>query len=151
MPSQATNYFYTMVAMGAIALMISNAFDLHSSSLQTASEKQKLKEFLETVAAEATELAALAETTNATTKISMHAPPMIGNKQYWIRLVSDSSRAWVEGAFGDPWAGAPESRVDLPWAVLASGTYKGGYGVLSMNCTIQGGDPLLVLGRWEDR
>jgi hypothetical protein len=149
MPSQATNYFYTMVAMGAIALMIANAFDLHSSSLQAISERQELKEFLETVASEATELAALAEATNATTKISMQAPQMIGNKLYWMRMVSDSSGAWVEGGFGDPWTGSPDFRVDLPGDVSASGTYKGGYGTLSLNCTVQGADPVLVLGRWE--
>ena len=149
MPSQATNYFYTMVAMGAIALMIANAFYLHSTSLQAVSERQGLKELLETVAAEATELVALAEATNATTKIGMHTPQMIGNKQYWIRLVSDSSEAWVEGAFGDPWTGSPDFRVDLPWDVSASGTYKGGYGTLSLNCTIEDADPVLVLGRWE--
>ena len=136
MPSQATNYFYTMVAMGVIALMITNAFNLHSASLQSVSERQELKELLETVASEATELAALVEATNATTKISIHTPQMIGNKHYWIRLVSDSSEAWVEGAFGDPWTGSPEFRVDLPWDVSASGTYKGGYGTLSLNCTI---------------
>jgi hypothetical protein len=149
MPSQATNYFYTMVAMGVIALMITNAFNLHSASLQSVSERQELKEILETVASEATELVALAEATNATTKISLHTPQMIGNKHYWIRLVSDSSKAWVEGAFGDPWTGSPDFRVDLPWDVSASGTYKGGYGTLSLNCTIQDTDPLLILGRWE--
>lgn len=149
MPSQATNYFYTMVAMGAIALMITNAFELHSSSLKATSERQELKRLLETVAAEATELVALTEATNATTKISMQAPQMIGNKRYWIRLVSDSSEAWVEGAFGDPWTGAPDLRIDLPWDVSASGTYKGGYGTLSLNCTLQGADPVLILGRWE--
>ena len=149
MPSQATNYFYTMVAMGVIALMITNAFNLHSTNLQAVSERQGLKELLETVAAEATELVVLTEATNATTKISIHTPQMIGKKQYWIRLVSDSSEDWVEGAFGDPWTGSPDFRVDLPWDVSASGTYKGGYGTLSLNCTIQDADSMLVLGRWE--
>jgi len=39
MPSQATNYFYTMVAMGVIAFMIAIAFEPHSSSLEAASER----------------------------------------------------------------------------------------------------------------
>jgi hypothetical protein len=38
MPSQATNYFYTLVAMGAVALMLTNAFETTPSrSTSTAS------------------------------------------------------------------------------------------------------------------
>ncbi len=149
MPSQATNYFYTLVAMGAVALMLTNAFEIHAEGLERTSERQEMRGILSTVASEATELVALTEATGATTKICLRLPQLIGDKRYWIRLGSDASEAWVEGAFGDPWTGDPESRIALPWNVSASGTYKGGYGTLSLNCTVQGSVTVLTLGRWE--
>ncbi|UCH57339.1 MAG: hypothetical protein JSV18_08430 [Candidatus Bathyarchaeota archaeon] len=149
MPAQATNYFYTILAMGVVALMITNAFGLHASSLKAMSERRELKEILVSVAAEVTELAALTEATNASAKVCLHMPLLIGDKSYWIRLASDADDAWVEGAFGDPWTGQPDHRVELPWNVSVSGTYKGGYGTLALNCTIQGSGLALTLGRWE--
>jgi len=149
MPSQATSYFYTIVAMGVVALMITNAFKVQVAGLEAVSDRQALRELLEAVATEATELIAFTEATNATAKVSLQTPTLIGDKEYWIRLHSDSTEAWVEGAFGEPWMGSPDFRVELPWGVDASGTYRGGFGVLMMNSTIQGGDPAVTLGRWE--
>ena len=135
MPSQATSYFYTIVAMGVVALMVTNAFKVQVSGLKAVSE--------------ATELIAFTEATNATAKMSLHTPTLIGDKEYWIRLHSDASEAWVEGAFGEPWKGNPDYRVELPRDIIASGAYRGGFGTLMMNCTIQGGEPAVTLGRWE--
>jgi hypothetical protein len=149
MPSQATSYFYTIVAMGVVALMITNAFKLQVAGLKAVSERHELRELLEAVASEATELIAFTEATNATAKVSLRTPTLIGDKEYWIRLYSDASEAWVEGAFGEPWSGNPDYRVELPWGISADGTYRGGFGTLMMNCTIQGGDPTVTLGRWE--
>jgi len=149
MPSQATSYFYTIVAMGVVALMITNAFKVQVAGLEAVSDRQALRELLEAVAAEATELIAFTEATNATAKVSLQTPTLIGDKGYWIRLHSDATEAWVEGAFGEPWTGSPDYRVELPWGVDASGTFRGGFGTLMMNCTIQGGDQTVVLARWE--
>ncbi len=149
MPSQATSYFYTIVAMGVVALMITNAFKIQVAGLEAVSDRHELREILEAVATEATELIAFAEMTNATAKVSLQTPTLIGDKEYWIRLYSDTSEAWVEGAFGKPWAGNPDFRVELPGGVDASGTYRGGFGTLMMNSTIQGGDQTVTLARWE--
>ncbi|MBC8225111.1 hypothetical protein H8E65_11010 [Candidatus Bathyarchaeota archaeon] len=149
MPSQATSYFYTIVAMGVVALMITNAFKIQVAGLKAFSDRQELRELLEAVATEATELIAFTEATNATAKVSLLTPTLIGDREYWIRLHSDTTEAWVEGAFGEPWAGNPDHRVELPWGVDASGTYRGGFGTLMMNCTIQGGVQTVVLARWE--
>jgi hypothetical protein len=149
MPSQATSYFYTIVAMGVVALMVTNAFKIQVSGLKAVSDRRELRELLDAVATEATELIAFTEATNATAKVSLQAPTLIGDKEYWIRFYSDTAEVWVEGAFGEPWAGNPDFRVELPRGVDASGTYRGGYGTLMMNSTIQGGDPSVTLGRWE--
>jgi hypothetical protein len=150
MPSQATNYFYTMVAMGAVALMLTGAFEIHSAKLRAVSEGRELEKLLETIAAEAIEMIALVEATNATIKITIHTPQSFGHERYWIRLVSDSSESWIEGNFVDNWTGSPDFRVDLPNSVSASGIYEGGYGTLCLNCMIQGADIMLTIGRWED-
>lgn len=149
MPSQATSYLYTIVAMGVIALMITNAFKIQVAGLKAVSDRHELREILEAVATEATELIAFTEATNATAKVSLQTPTLIGDKEYWIRLYSDTSEAWVEGAFGEPWVGNPDFRVELPRGVVASGTFRGGFGTLMMNGSIQGGDPAVTLGRWE--
>jgi len=149
MPSQATNYFYTLVAMGVIALMVTNSFEQQAAGLKLIGERRELEELLETVASECTELVSLTEATGASAEICLHAPQMIGERRYWIKLASDSTGAWIEGAFGEPWTGNPDYRVYLPWNVSASGTYKGGYGTLSINCSDQGSGPELTLGRYE--
>ena len=149
MPSQATSYFYTIVAMGIVALVVTNAFKTQIIGIRAVSDRHELQEILEVVAAEATELLALTEATNATSKVSIQTPTLIGDKEFWIRLYSDSTEAWVEGAFGSPWTGNPDHRVELPWGVTASGTYQGGFGTLMMNSTLQDGVQTVTLARWE--
>ncbi len=150
MPSQATNYFYTLVAMGVISLMLTNAFEGQVGALEVTAEKKELRRLMEAVAAEGTELMSITEATGATVKVSLETPTTMGNRQYWVRLTSDGSKAWVEGGFGDPWTGTLLREAFLPWNVSASGTYRGGYGALSLNCTDLGLGPVLVMGRWED-
>lgn len=150
MPSEATNYFYTIIVMGTIAFMVTGAFDTQAAGIQRTSERLELNSMLQAVATEATELASLTEATGATTKVSMRLPVVIGRSYFWIRLRSDSSGGWVEGGFGEPWTGEPEYTVEIPGIVSADGTYKGGYGTLSLNCTDQGAGPVLSLGRWKD-
>ncbi len=150
MPSQATNYFYTLVAMGVISLMLTNAFEGQVGALEVTAEKKELRRLMEAVAAEGAELMSITEATGATVKVSIETPTTMGNRQYWVRLTSDGSKAWVEGGFGDPWTGTLLREAFLPWNVSASGTYRGGYGTLSLNCTDLGSGPVLVMGRWED-
>ena len=150
MPSQATNYFYTLVAMGVVSLMLTSAFEGQVGALESIAEKKELRRLMEAVAAEGTELMSITEATGATIKVSIQTPTKIGNRQYWVRLESDGSKAWVEGGFGDPWTGTLLREAYLPWNVSASGTYRGGYGTLSLNCTDLGSGPVLAMGRWED-
>ncbi len=150
MPSEATSYFYTLVAVGVVALMLTNAFEIQASGLRNESEKLELGRLLENVASKGTELIALTEATGASARVCIKFPTMIGTKQYWIRLMSDNSDAWVEGGFGEPWTGDPKYRVELPRNVSASGTYRGGYGTFSLTCEPQYLGIVLALGRWED-
>ncbi len=150
MPSEATSYFYTLMAVGAVALILTSSFEIQASVLRSESERLELGRLLEAVASEGTELVALNEATGATTRVCIRLPTMIGVKHYWIRLRSDNSSAWVEGGFGEPWAGEPSYRVELSKGVSASGTYRGGYGTLSLTSEPQGLGVVLVLSMWED-
>ncbi len=149
MASEATTYFYTLLAMGAIGLMLTTTFQAHTSSLHIVSERQELKRLLETIASEGTELITLTEATNASTRVCLHLPRYIGNRLWWARLVSDSTGTWIEGAFGTPWEGHPDCRVDLPMNISASGTYEGGVGTPALTCSKLGDGISLTLGSWE--
>lgn len=149
MASEATTYFYTLMALGAIGLMLTATFQTHAGSLQAVSERQGLKRILETISSEGTELIALTEATGASAKICLRLPRTVGNRLWWARLVSDSTGTWVEGAFGTSWEGRPEWRVELPYNVSASGTYEGGVGTLSLTCAAQGSEIVLTLSSWE--
>jgi hypothetical protein len=137
MSIQATNYFYTLLAIGAIALMLANSFQNHADGIQEASERMALKCILDQVASKCTEMISLAETKGASTDIYLRMPNTIGNQRYWVGFSSDSSGSWVEGGFGEPFDGDTQCRRELPWNITASGTYRGGYGIMSINCSIQ--------------
>ena len=150
MPSQATNYFYTLAAMGVIALIITNVFELQVNQIETSAERRELMEILKVVASEGTELITLTESIGASTRITLHLPQRVGDKHYWLRLRTSMEGSWIEGGFGEPSTGTPELRVYLPWNMTSMGTYNGGYGKLSLKCTNDAGDHQLILNRWEE-
>lgn len=147
MPSQATNYFHTILAMGAVALLTTYSVQTHANNLRMTAENGRLEKFIETVASEATELMALVKSTNSSFVVRLHTPTLIGTKRYWIRLASEESKVWIEGALGNPRIGMPDLRVFLPLNASTSGTYQGENGTLLLNCSIQGSTLQLTLGR----
>lgn len=149
MPTQGTNYFYTLIAMGFIALIITAAFNNHVEGILTLSEKMKLMKIGESIASHSTDLIILSKTTGATTNVILNTPLLIRNKQYWIRLNSDESGAWLEGSFGDPLNNQTLFCIELSKNVLAHGTHKSENGTLSLNCSIQGSYTILKLGSLE--
>jgi hypothetical protein len=149
-PSQATNYFYTLAAMGVIALVVTSTFNINVYGVKSAAERKQLLKVLDAVAAECTELTVLTEKTGASAEVTLKLPTRIGDKLYWVRLRTSDSGSWIEGGFGEPWNGIPELRVYLPWNTTSSGTYRGEYGTPSVNCTMSGGTPTLTLKRLED-
>ena len=150
MASEATTYFYTLVALGAVGLMLTATFQTHTDSLHALAERQELRRVLETIASEGTELIALSEATNASSRVCLRVPNILGKRRWWVRLVSDSNETWVEGAFGPSWEGHPDLVVELPHIATASGMYQGGYGPLALACSINGSDIVMTLGSWED-
>jgi hypothetical protein len=109
----------------------------YANTLRFSSEVRQLKNLMDYVAAETTELVTLTSTTNATARIYLQMPFAIGDKQYWLQLRNDSGKAWLEGGFGkSPLEGA-ELQVHLPKGVWAMGYYVAGYGAPQLECDFE--------------
>jgi hypothetical protein len=100
---------------------------------------------MELLAAKATELLTLAQTTNATAEIFIQLPSTIGNKQYWLQLGNDSAKAWVDGGFGKTPQYETELRVYMLNGFLASGCYLAGYGTARLKCHFENGVACVIL------
>jgi hypothetical protein len=107
-------------------------------------ELEQLQNLLEYMAAESCELISTTTTNNSTATVSVTLPLRVGEKQYWIQLKNDSSRAWVEGGLGDNPVQTPLT-VFLPGSVAASGLYISGYGFAQLECQVQGTCTILNL------
>jgi len=149
MASEATSYFYTLLALGAVGFILTATFQVRTSSIKAVSEKQELERILEAITSEGTELIALVDATNSSVRVILQLPNTVGERFWWARLMSDSTGAWVEGAFGEVREDHPELGFKLPSNVSASGTYIGGVGTPALICERQGAKIKLTLTSWE--
>jgi hypothetical protein len=117
MPAIASSYIYAFFALISVSSILISSFAAYAATLRTIPEIEQLRNLLEFVAAKGCELVALTSTTNATSKATIQLPSSIGSKQYWVRLGSESTKAWVEGALGKIHEGRVVDRVYLPRAL----------------------------------
>lgn len=132
MPSITPSYLYTFFALIAISSILTVSFMDYAGAIRFSSEMRMLKNLMDHVAGKATELLTIAETANATAEAFVQAPTTIGDKQYWLRLRNDSSRAWLDGGFGSAPAEDAQLRVYLQGMISASGYYIGGYDAIRL-------------------
>jgi hypothetical protein len=102
--------------------------------MRETSEANRLENLMNLVALESIRLLTLTLSTNASTEAFLQLPPRIGDKQYWLKLENDSSRAWIEGGFGNSPSESGKLRVSIIKAVLATGSYVSGYGAARLSC-----------------
>jgi len=145
LPSIAMTHFYTFVALTAISTVLICSFSSYASTVRTVPEIENLKNILDHVAAKGNELLTLVTTTNSTTHLIVQLPSTIGNREYWIRVRNDSSKAWLEGALGQIRNGETAYRVFFPQKISTSGYYLGGYGPAILKCYMNGSVPQLNL------
>ena len=150
MPSITPGYLYTFAALIAVSSLLIFSFMAYANTLRTVSEANKLKDLMDYVAAEGTELLTLTLKTNATSEDYLQMPATIGDKQYWIRFRNDSSRAWLEGGLGNTPVEESELRVYLPSEVSATGYYIGGYGAAHLECSLNGSVPQITISSGSD-
>lgn len=146
MPSTSTSYYYTLLSLAAVGTLLLCSFQVYNNQVREASETMALKRALEAIAAEGCELLSLTTSTNSSAQTILHLPDRIGERRYWVRLRSDSSRVWVEGGFGEEWEGEAECRVYLPPGISASGSYAGEEGALKLRCYVSGASLYLEMG-----
>ena len=150
MPSIASNYLYSFVALLAVSTLLVGAFSYYTSTLRAIPEIEQLKNTLDHVVAKGNELLTLAITTNATVSIVVQLPSSIGHRQYWIQVRNDTSNAWLEGALGRIGESGTTYEVFFPGKASTSGHYISGYGPALLECYMNGSIPQLNLGSQED-
>ncbi len=145
MPSMVTSHFYTFVALTAISTILIFSFSAYASTTRAAPEIEVLKEILNHVAAKGNQLLTVVTTTNSTAYLTVTLPSAIGNREYWIRIRNDSSKAWIEGGLGHTMNDETSLRVSLLGKTSTSGHYLGGYGPAILECYMNGSVPQLNL------
>jgi hypothetical protein len=150
MPAIAPSYIYAFFALISVSSILISSFAAYATTLRTIPEMEQLRNLLEFVAAKGCELVALTAATNSTSKATIQLPSSIGSKQYWIRLESDSSKAWVEGALGEIHEGRVVDRIYLPKAISVSGNYSSSYGPGVLECYMDVSTVHLRLSTWRD-
>ncbi len=73
------------------------------------------------------ELVTNAPANNFTLKLSLDIPQLIGNQRYWVQILNDSSKVWVETGFGNI-VMHREQKTIIPLQLAASGFYISGSG-----------------------
>ncbi|MCW4052900.1 MAG: hypothetical protein NWE78_06820 [Candidatus Bathyarchaeota archaeon] len=148
MPAIAPSYIYAFFALTIVASILISSFSTHMTTLKAISEIQQLENIIKHVATQSYKLITLANTANSTSKTILELPLKIGNRQYWFRLCTNSSNAWVEGALGTPHKSKVTHQVSLPKMVMASGNYSSGYGPALLE-SYYDGTHVLSLSAWR--
>jgi len=145
LPSITPSYLYTFVALIAVSSLLIFSFMAYAEALRASSETRQLKNLMDYVAAESTELLTLALATNATSEAFLQMPTSIGNKQYWLQFRNDSSKTLLEGGLGNVPMEGTEPRIYLPKEASATGYYIGGYGAAHLKCYLDTEVPQIQL------
>ena len=150
MPSIVPSYLYTFFALALIGTILVGTFNSFAVSLKQIPEEKQLRNTLDYVAAKSMELvnSAVAFGRNATMQTALELPARIGQKQYWIRLESDSEWTFAEAGFGSE-PTQPIYKVYLTSAASASGTFKGEFGKALLTCELNSSGVFLSLNRLE--
>ncbi|MBS7647707.1 MAG: hypothetical protein QXL91_00685 [Candidatus Bathyarchaeia archaeon] len=145
MPAITPGYLYTFFALIAVSSILLASFMDYANAIRFSSEVWKLRDLMDHVAAEATELLTMALTTNVSAETYIQAPAALGRQQYWLALRNDSVRAWLEGGFGDTPTEGGVLRVFLSCKAEASGCYVSGYGAIHLTCFTGAAAPRIVI------
>jgi len=137
-PSIASSYLYTFLALTTVSILLVCSFSLYASTVRSLPEIEQLKNILDHVAAKGNELLTLVTATNSTARTLVQLPSTIGHQDYWIRVRNDTSNAWIEGALGQISENRTTYRVFLPRKASTSGYYMGGYGSAMLECYMNG-------------
>ena len=145
MPSIPLTYVYTFTALIAISSLLVISFMIYAEGLRASSGTRQLKNLIDSVSHEATELLKITLTMNATSETILTGPTAIGDKQYWLRLQNNSDETWLEGGFGNEPIDGSIIIVHLPNEASATGSYRAGYGAIHLQCYLNNDIPHILL------
>lgn len=145
MPAITPGYLYTFFALIAVSSILLAAFIDYTNAIRFSSETRMLKDLMDYVAAEATELLTMALTTNVSAETYIQAPAALGHQQYWLAFKTNSAKAWLEGGFGKTLSENGWLRVYLPCNADVSGYYVSGYGAICLTCSTGVDSPRITI------
>ena len=146
MPSIIPGYIYSFFALSIVGALLICTFSAFSVSMKHDVEIEQLKNLLQNIAAQSCEIISTTQVNNSTIDVRIPMPSSISEKQYWIQLRSDASRAWVEGGIGQNPI-QTSNKIFIPGLVAASGLYFSGYGLAELECHLQGTTVYLSLSQ----
>jgi len=129
----------------AVSGLLIIAFMNYTGAMRVSSELRQLKNLMDQAAAKSTELLTTSLATNATIEAFIQVPAAIGEREYWLQLRNDSSKAWIEGGLGNNPTESGAFRVYLPKETSAMGDFIGGHGALYLSCRLNAGTPAIEL------
>ncbi len=127
MPSIIPSYVYTLFASIIVGTLIIGMCGLSVANVKHEAEEQQLSSIAKYVATKSMDLVSKADVSNLTLTVALDIPDTVGNQRYWIRILNDSSNAWVETGYGNAVLSS-EQRAYIPAEIVASGVYISGSG-----------------------
>lgn len=133
MPTIIPGYVYSLFAALIVGTIVLSACSVPALNIRNEASTQQLSNIDEYVATQSLTLLSHTTAEKQNSTLSLDIPSSVGNELFWIRLSSDSSGAWVESGFGDN-ATTARTRMPIPAAVEASGTFVSSYGRARLEC-----------------
>ncbi len=144
MPSIIPGYLYSIFAaliVGAIIVVTCSGAMTHIKNEAVTRELTNIDKY---VAAQSLKLIAYTTQDGQNSTQTIEIPSQIGNERFFISLTNDAQNVWVASGFGVD-INQNGSRVSIPAAVAASGTFVSGSGRPVLCCYLQDNVVNLVL------
>jgi len=113
-------------------------------NIRNEAENQQLTNINKYIATQSITLLNQALENNQNTSQILDLPTQVGNQEYWVFMLNDSSAAWVESGFGTT-AILSQPQTAIPIGVAASGLYVSSWGRPILNCICQNQTVTLTL------
>jgi hypothetical protein len=146
----ASSYLNSFIALLCVGMTLTFSFAMFITPIRSQSEVYRLHETLNLLAGTIDEAVTSVVEHNSTFSTVLRLPSRIGDREYWLRLDTDTTQTWVEGAFGQMTSNSNEVyRVYLPQTLAASGSFEGKYQLVVITCQLNNAIPIITLQRSE--
>ena len=144
MPSIIPSYIYAIFASVIISGLIIGASGAITLNIKHEAEVKQLINIADYVRTKSTDIISHQPQESLSSTSYLNIPTSIGNQRYWIKLSSDSSKAWITAGFGTVITSS-DKQLEIPFDAFASGEYVSGSGFALLKCDSDGSTTRLVL------